>query len=98
MLTFISTYFLFNHLAGISSSGVGLAMVLELVETEAESILRHIRVRNGKLWHHTRVLHGRLEISLPISQLLHRFLQLLHRSQFLRAVVADARALTSCKD
>lgn len=71
-----------------------LPTVLELMETDADPILRHIHVHNDKLCPQMRVLHGHLDFSLSISQLLHRF----PTKQFPRAVVADARALTSCKD
>lgn len=92
MLTF--TYFLFKHLVGVSSVGERLPMVLELIEKEAEPVLKHIHVHNDKLRPQMCVLHGCLEFSLSAFQLLSRF----PRNQFLRAVVADAIALKSCKD
>lgn len=81
-LAFVSTYFLFKHLVGKSSMLESLPMVLELMEREAEPILRHVRVRNDKLWPWMCVLHGRLEFSLSVSQPLLRF----PRNQFPRAV------------
>lgn len=71
-----------------------LPMVLELMETEAEPILRRVHVHNDKLWSQACVLHGCLAFALSISQLLHRFA----RNWFPRSVVADTRALKSCKD
>lgn len=72
----------------------GLLVILELMGTEAEPILRCVHVHNDKLWSQMCVLYGCLVFALSISQLLHRFA----RNSFPRSVVADTRALKSCKD
>lgn len=89
-----STSFLLEHLVGIGSVGERLPAVLELMETDAEPVWRHIRVHSDKLGPQLCVLRRRLEFSLSISQPLRRF----PRNQVPRAVVADARAPKSCEE
>lgn len=89
-----STSFLLEQLVGIGSVGERLPVVLELMEADAEPVLRHVHVHSDKLEPQLCVLRRRLEFSLSISQPLRRF----PRNQFPRAVVADARAPKSCRE
>lgn len=90
MLTFVCTYFLYKHLAGISSVGERLPMGLELVETEAET---HQWPQWQAVAPHV-CFTWLLRVSLSISQPLHRFPQY----QFPEPAVADTRTPKSCKD